>query len=779
MPHPNGVPRRRLRRTAMLIAGPVLIGGIALAGPMAATAAPAPEPAAPTFQDGLSQAVFTKTTSEWIRQELWVESEVDSDRDGRNDLVHIDVTRVPETNSDNLKVPVIMEMSPYYAGGSNVGNWAVDHELGDPPTSKPGFAAPAAPRTSPKISSSFESTWVPRGFAVVHAESLGSGFSEGCPTSGGLNESLGGKAVVDWLNGRAKGYTSTARSTEVTANWATGSVGMIGTSYNGTLPIGVASTGVKGLDAIVPISAISDWYNYYRANGAVRAPGGYQGEDLDVLADYVHTRADQAVCQPVIDELRANQDRATGDRSEFWAERNYLANADKITAATLVAHGQNDWNVMTKNASDLYEAVKKNGTPHQIYLHQGGHGGAPNDTLLNRWFTRYLFKVQNGVESLPKAYVVRENNQLTEYPEWPQPGTAPVTLNLAAAGAAGGIGGLDFGTDASGRTESFVDDAQQRATTLAQAAQSENRLAYRSRELTGAVRLSGTPKVSLDLAVDRDKANLTALLVSYPASGAPKIVTRGWMDVQNRNSDAVTDPIEPGTSYRFDFEFEPKDYVFPAGSQIGLVVMSSDYEYTIRPAAGTRLTLAPAGSNLQLPIVGGAGELLANLAAGGPGAGYQVISAEVTGGALSMAVSSADPIALDAVALTGVDQSTSGALHPVRVVDSRGTAAGWDLTGQVSDFTSGSGVILAENLGWSPAASVETGGLPTVEDEAPIVAPGSVVEPGAGLRAPLTLCTAGSGHSAGAFACSGGLELGVPGSTRSGTYTGVFTLTLI
>ena len=61
---------------------------------------------------------------------------------------------------------------------------------------------------------------------------------------------------------------------------------MIGTSYNGTLPIAVASTGVEGLEAIVPISAISDWYDYYRANGMVRARrAGFQGEDLDVLAD--------------------------------------------------------------------------------------------------------------------------------------------------------------------------------------------------------------------------------------------------------------------------------------------------------------------------------------------------------------------------------------------------------------------------------------------------------------------------------------------------------------
>jgi X-Pro dipeptidyl-peptidase len=598
---PDARGRRRSRATAIALAT-ILAGGVV------ATATPAqavPEPAEPTFVDGLSQAVFTRVSTEWINEEAWVESEVDSDRDGRPDLVHIDVTRVPET-AGGLKVPVLMEMSPYYAGGTQVTNWPVDHEIGDPPTEKPAWPVfTPTNRTSPRISGSLENAWVPRGFAVVHAEGLGSGWSEGCPTSGGENESLAGKAVVDWLNGRATGYTAPDRATTVSADWTTGKVGMIGTSYNGTLPIGVASTGVEGLEAIVPVSAISSWYNYYRSNGAVRAPGGYQGEDLDVLADYVYTRFDQEICQPIIDELRANQDRVTGDSSPFWEERDYLADADRIQAATLVAHGLNDWNVMTKNASDLYEALKAREVPHQIYLHQGGHGGNPNDTLLNRWFTRYLYEVENGVEQRPKAYVVREDRTLTEYAEWPDPATEQVKLKFAPAAAADGVGSLAVSRDGSRSTENLVDDATLRASALAAAESSPNRLAYRTDILGEPLRLSGTPSVSLNLSVDRPKANLTALLVEYPATGSPKIITRAWMDVENRGSAFLTEPIVPGEAYSFDFAFEPKDYVFAAGSRIGVVVMSSDFEYTVRPAPGTELTLSPSASTVHLPIVGG------------------------------------------------------------------------------------------------------------------------------------------------------------------------------
>ena len=319
-------------------------------------------------------------------------------------------------------MPVVFEASPYYAGTGDASNWPVDHEVGFPPAARAPQEWFAGTDTSPNISNSHESAWLPRGFAVVHAETAGTGHSDGCPTSGAPNETLSTTAVIDWLNGRTKAYTTRTGTIEAApADWHNGRTGMIGTSYNGTLPIGAATTGVEGLAAIVPISAISDWYDYYRANGLVRAPhqanGGngnnvFQGEDLDVLADLVYSRQDEGnprtICRPVIDELIAREDRATGDRSAFWQERNYMKDADDIEAATLVAHGNGDFNVMTKQAAQLYESLKANGVPHMFYFHQGGHGGAPTDFLTNLWFTRYLWGHENGVENLAKSWVVRE-----------------------------------------------------------------------------------------------------------------------------------------------------------------------------------------------------------------------------------------------------------------------------------------------------------------------------------------------------------------------------------
>src|SRR3954466_12563801 len=392
---------------------------------LGAAPAPEPAPAVPTFVNGLSQNVFSANSADWISGDVWVQSDMDTDGDGKLDRLHADYTLPKETQTDGLKVPVIYEDSPYYAGtASQYSNWGVDHELGAPPPARPFAAFFNGTNTSPTISTIYESTWLPRGFAVVHSESPGSGYSDGCPSSGGVNETLGATNVIDWLNGRRKAYTTRTGDIEAPAvNWHNGHTAMMGTSYNGTIPVAAATTGVQGLDAIVPISAITDWYDYYRANGMVRAPhsnaGGtgtnaYLGEDLDVLVDDVYSRRDETdppgrvICRPLMQQIGVDEDRKSGNRSAFWDERNYMKDVKNVHAAVLIAHGNNDFNVMTENAAQLYEALKAQNVPHQFYFHQGGHGGAPPDAMINRWFTKYLWGQDNGVQNLPKSWVVRE-----------------------------------------------------------------------------------------------------------------------------------------------------------------------------------------------------------------------------------------------------------------------------------------------------------------------------------------------------------------------------------
>lgn len=83
------------------------------------------------------------------------------------------------------------------------------------------------------------------------------------------------------------------------------------------------------------------------------------------------------------------------------------------------------------------------------------------------------------------------------------------------------------------------------------------------------------------------------------------MVPRGWLDPQNRRSLSRSRPIRRGHAYRFRWDLQPDGYLFPAGHRIGLGVVSTDHDHTIRPAPGTRLTLHPDDSSISLPVLGG------------------------------------------------------------------------------------------------------------------------------------------------------------------------------
>jgi X-Pro dipeptidyl-peptidase len=589
-----------------------------LAGPVTAAA----DDVGPVFVDGQAQVVpeFQNQNVPWIREELWVETEFDSDNDGELDRVHVTLAR-PGPTENGLKVPVVYQTSPYYAGDAPIENWDVNHELGEEPPPRGPAPEPNRRNTSPIISTSHENYWVPRGFAVVHSESPGSGLSEGCATVGGRNESLAPKAVIDWLNGRAKGYTSPDGGDIVEADWTTGKVGMTGTSYNGTLPIAAASTGVEGLEAIIPVAAISEWYQYYRNNGAVRAPGGFQGEDLDVLFDYINTRHNRDYCTETVRTLlMSEQDRVTGDYNSLWDERSYLADVHRIKAATLVWHGTNDWNVMPQQAVQLYEALKRQNTPAQIYLHQGGHSSPASGAMpiLNRWFTRYLWGHENNVEQDPRAWIVREGASTanpTGYGDYPNPTMQEVTLTLQEGGeSTGGLTSLALPDTA---TEAFVDAGNTACNAGWMVTQpNQNRLLYTTPVLSSDLHISGVPSVTVRLSSSAPRANLSAALVRLPwptasecnsstRSSSTGVVTRGWTDPTNRQSLYREDLLEPGESVDVTFNMQGTDKIVRAGERLGLMIFSTDNEFSIRPHPGTELTVDLAGTSVELPVVGG------------------------------------------------------------------------------------------------------------------------------------------------------------------------------
>lgn len=579
------------------------------------------EKAGPVFENGMAQPVEAfQDPDQWIREELWVETEFDSDGDGRKDRMHVSVARQRQTETEGLKVPVIYGSSPYYAGtaGGDDFFWDVHQEPDTPPAQRKAAPRPRL-RLRPFISDGFVDKWLPLGFAVVHSSSPGTGLSEGCPTVGGMNESLAPKAVIDWLNGRARGFRTVDGNEQVRATWTTGKVGMTGTSYNGTLPLAAATTGVEGLEAVIPDAPNTSYWHYYRANGLVRHPGGYPGEDVDVLYDFIHSREDRREwCDANIrdGEMAAGRDRTTGDYNAFWSGRDYTHAVEGIKAAVFLSHGLSDWNVMPDHSIRIFRTLREQGKVARIYLHQGRHGGPPPHEMMNRWFTHYLYGVDNGVEDEARSWIVREDadrERPTPYADYPHPDAAPVTLFPEAGGR--GTGALVTDREYWSGTETLVDNVSFGAQTLATAEWTEHRLLYATPVLADSVHLSGTTSVSIRAAADRPAVNLSVYLVSLPWSERRSftgevvrqggLITRGWADLQNHDSLTESEPLVPGEFYEMTFDVEPDDQIIPAGQRIGVMIFSSDRDFTLWPRPGAEITVDLDGTSVTIPVVGG------------------------------------------------------------------------------------------------------------------------------------------------------------------------------
>jgi X-Pro dipeptidyl-peptidase len=519
-----------------------------------------------------------------LSEDVYVESPTDTDGDGNLDRIYVSIERP----SVEQKLSTIFHISPYALGGNEGPMHNVDMDL-LPQDEKllKGFSPDVKDFFNGLRKTFHDYESVPLAdasrYARISAHSVGTGKSTGCPTVGDMAETLAAKSVIDWLNGRARAFYEDGRVAK--ADWANGSVGMTGTSYDGTLPIMVATTGVEGLKAIVPIAAISRWYDYYRANGLVVNPGGYIGEDADVLGYFIMRKGD---CKSELERITQTMGRENGDFTPFWQARDHLSQAKNIKAATFIIHGQSDWNVKQKHAIQLWEALDGI-APRRMFLHKGGHGSTWNHNVpgkIQMWFNHFLEGEDNGITDGPQVEVELADGSLVVQENWPHENTVEQRLYFGAdSSLAISIASekqltiIDSGK--SQKLESLIEKPGQKR---------DERLVFLSTALEKKTLLSGTARVSLNLSVmNRKAANITIAIVEYDKLGRGKIITRGWADPQNHFDITQGEALVPGKNYQLTFDLEPKQHRLAAGSRLGVLIASTDYEFTLRPKEGTSI----------------------------------------------------------------------------------------------------------------------------------------------------------------------------------------------
>jgi X-Pro dipeptidyl-peptidase len=484
--------------------------------------------------------------------------------------------------------------------------------------------------------------FVPRGYARAVADVLGTRNSSGCWDYGGPKETQSGVDLVKFLADR---------------DWSNGRVGMIGGSYDGTTANMVASQGklVPELKAIVPIAAISRWYGYAYGNGVrynlnSEVPTD-EGLDTPLAFDFGFARIpptdtdDPKAAEKLAsrtnpcDSLEHTQKGYDGspDYDAFWTARDYRRHAGRWRAATLVAHGWQDYNVKQEEGVALFEALNtRDGGPlRRMFLTQGTHSspsGETWDALLFQFLDRYLLGRDTGIEQTP--LVITEGRTVGDagYAStgtraeiaWPPAGSTQTRLWLRRTfdqdvpgvtvppPGTGETGVLDAQPNTEPRDNVFTwvgGPTTEEWTVndpLNEPGHGYYSLFFGSAPLTAPLRIAGAPVLDATVRTPAG-GHLAPVLVDVAPDGTMRTIARGFLNVDYRNGLETAEPVnQQWVPARVTFL--PQDVTLQPGHRVGLLVQSENTVWALPGTAGTNNILtgplanvSAEGSSLVLP----------------------------------------------------------------------------------------------------------------------------------------------------------------------------------
>ena len=391
---------------------------------------------------------YTNEGSGILRFCVYVETDHDTDNDGMADLVKALVQLPRSAAEGKYKAAAIYDPTPYGAGtyapaasdpGSLFNPEPFDYGVLYRPCEKRApagemttldcakaarprkdwnYAVPQSPDAQGYTFMTVYDYYLVRGFAVVEACGIGTYGSEGFELCGTRLERDSHKAVVEWLTGERTAFTDRTNRIRIKADWCSGKVAMVGSSYGGALCYEVATTGVRGLETIIPTAGIACWYDYTNSQGVstifdvsyANSLSAYNcgGTFLDNDWTVSNKEYGSWLWQIAQDQLETN-----GNYAPVWEESDYTKDWQGIRCSALIIQGLNDLNVNTRQADLMTQAFEKAGKPWTLVLHQNGHSLLDNTVVngelwnetVTRWLAWYLYGIDNGTKDMPKVLV--------------------------------------------------------------------------------------------------------------------------------------------------------------------------------------------------------------------------------------------------------------------------------------------------------------------------------------------------------------------------------------
>lgn len=424
-------------------------------------------------------------------------------------------------------------------------------------------------------------------------------------------------------------------------DWCSGAVGMIGHSWGGFSGLQAAARRPARLKAVVSVYSTDDRYgcdahymggclidNNFSWGGAFfnycALPPDPAVVGHDTWRDMWRARIEAVTLIPA-DWLRHQR------RDDFWKHGSVCEDFNAIACPVLAVGGWLDG--YTRTVFNLVENLK---APCKGIIGPWGHKmpeiGFPGPAIgflqeCLRWWDRWLKGKANGVEDDPdmRLYLMEP---LTPDPvaalrpgrwlairDWREAAPRPQSFTLGSGGSLS----QDRTAAATGEPRSV-----RSPLTVGQTAQDwcpygQGRVAadgavdqriddalslcFDHAPLMAPLHILGTGWVRLRVSADRPLAQVAVRLTDVAPDGTSTLVTFGVLNLAHRDSSEFPEALVPGKFYDVQVELKPVGQIVPLGHRLRLAISPAYWPMLWPSPERVTLTVDPAGSRLDLPLL--------------------------------------------------------------------------------------------------------------------------------------------------------------------------------
>ncbi len=459
------------------------------------------------------------------------------------------------------------------------------------------------------------------GYACIRVDMRGSGSSDGVLSDEYTDQEVDdGVAVIEWI---------------AQQDWCDGNVGTIGISWGGITGLQLAQRAPEALKTIIVLGASEFRYyddgSYYmgcmigQTIGWATIMFGYNTRPPDpelVGDDWRKLWFDRLEQAPHYLERWFDHQHP----DEYWLNNTVGNDYDAIKIPVYAVSGHADcWpNTVSRLLQNLSVPVRG---LQGAWSHRYPHLGIPGPTVdflsdALRWFDQWLKNKDTGImdEAAYQVYLQDSVRPQTFYSirpgkwvgeaQWPskqinnqafyfskqglalEP-TSGQQFDIASPQSTGLASGEYMPWFAFGPAEELPGDQQ---------TEDAGSLVFDSEALESNLEILGNPEVRISLTCEQPQALLAVRLCDVWPDGASTLITRGILNLSQRNDKSNPEALVPGEQYTVNVMLNHVGYVVPPGHKLRTAISTSYWPIAWPSPSNTQVKIFSDSSLLDLPL---------------------------------------------------------------------------------------------------------------------------------------------------------------------------------